>query len=87
MRSSDYFRHFAEHPSHSATTDRSLEAIKKIVPADVADHHEMIMHRHIEQLMGALESIAKGFPCSTKEAMQRVANNALPINRRKLPLS
>lgn len=69
-------------PTNSETLERSLAALRLELPVSVASHHEKIVRREINRLTDALSKIARGYPCETKEDMQRMAKEAIPQHLR-----
>jgi hypothetical protein len=69
-------------PTRSDMLDQSFQDIRRELPQDVADHHERIVRMEIARLMQALKNIERGYPCVTKEDMQRVARETIPAKYR-----
>jgi hypothetical protein len=71
-----YFSANIQQPTHSATLEASLEALKLEVRHAVVADHSKIVRDEIRRLTAALEQIAKGYTFGSKEDMQRFAAEA-----------
>lgn len=77
-----YFSVEIEQNTHSATLEASLEALKLELRDDVHREHARRVRGEISRLTGALEKIAKGYPCGSMEDMRRVAKDAIGMKQK-----